>query len=247
MAIDEAMLGWAAGEHRDPTAPTCWLRLYLWDSPTLSLGYFQSFDDPWAADWRRRGLPLVRRCTGGGALCHDHEITYAIALPASHPAGRRPSTLYDRVHDALATVLRDHGLACRRRGEPSPGSGSNTAGSLNATKPFLCFHDRDPHDLVWEQLDVKVVGSAQRRRRGGLLQHGGLLLKRSDHAPDLLGVEDLGLAAHSPDFWTEQILQVVERELGLEPEPHELDDDEIAEVERLVSERYGNPAWTARR
>src|SRR5437763_13399975 len=69
MAADEALLDHAAATGRPA------LRFYAWDPPTLSLGYFQS-----AAD-RQPGLPYVRRPTGGGAIFHHCELTYALALP----------------------------------------------------------------------------------------------------------------------------------------------------------------------
>ncbi len=83
MALDEALLDAVA------SAPsTAILRTYGWSWATLSLGYFQHLadaqDDPRFAD-----APIVRRPTGGGAIWHDQEITYAIILPRHHPRGRR--------------------------------------------------------------------------------------------------------------------------------------------------------------
>src|SRR4051812_21709386 len=64
------------------------LRTYEWSEPTLSLGYFQKVEAA-RADPRWRDLPVVRRLSGGGALLHDREITYALVMPRSHPlAGR---------------------------------------------------------------------------------------------------------------------------------------------------------------
>ncbi|WP_337174990.1 hypothetical protein [Paludisphaera sp.] len=109
MAIDEAMLGRVA---RDPSA--AWLRTYGWSEPTLSLGYFQ----PWAETDREprwRSAAKVRRATGGGAIWHEHELTFAIVIPSSHPLARPNTALYRAVHRATAELLATAGAPARRR------------------------------------------------------------------------------------------------------------------------------------
>src|SRR5262245_10595361 len=79
MAVDEALIDDVA----DGGLAT--LRFYQWNEPTLSLGYFQ----PYAARMGHAAsasAAVVRRLSGGGALLHDRELTYALALPAAHPA-----------------------------------------------------------------------------------------------------------------------------------------------------------------
>ena len=107
MALDEAMLEAVA---RDEAA---YLRFYGWTVPTLSLGYFQRMAEVRADPrWRRR--PIVRRPTGGGAIWHHHELTYALAVPAGSPLVRPNTALYRAVHGAIARVL-----ASERR-DPGP-------------------------------------------------------------------------------------------------------------------------------
>src|SRR5947209_20176933 len=77
MALDEALLDSVAA---DPSRAV--LRTYSWSVPTLSLGYFQRFAES-QADPRWRSVPIVRRPTGGGALWHDREVTYAVVIPRS--------------------------------------------------------------------------------------------------------------------------------------------------------------------
>ncbi len=177
MATDEALLDAVA---RDPASAI--VRTYSWSIPTLSLGYFQAYEQV-AAEDRWRGQAIVRRATGGGALWHDHEITYAVIVPGSHPLARPSTALYRAIHAAIGGRLRDLGLAARRRGEDDPPAGSGR------DRPFLCFGDRDADDIVVDR--VKLVGSAQRRRAGAVLQHGSLLLGRSDVTPELLGLREL--------------------------------------------------------
>jgi lipoate-protein ligase A len=174
MAIDEAMLECAARFGR----PT--LRFYDWSEPTLSLGYFQEASEipPELA-----ALPSVRRMTGGGAIVHHREITYSLVVPAEPRIGWPPRRWVTTVHEAAAAALtrafpdlpevRKHGVEVRK----------------SAAEPFLCFERRSADDLVCA--GCKLLGSAQRKRKGGLLQHGTLLLGHANAVPQLPGVWDL--------------------------------------------------------
>src|SRR4051794_10380958 len=125
MALDEALLD-AAVE----TPGLAYFRTYEWSEPTLSLGYFQARSEA-ESDPRFRGVAIVRRPTGGGAIWHDHEVTYALVLPTSHPSARRGGTLYRDVHAAIARAFHSLGIPVARRGE-SPVR-------ADSARPFLCF------------------------------------------------------------------------------------------------------------
>jgi lipoyl(octanoyl) transferase len=179
MAIDESLLV-SAIEHKTQT-----LRVYRWHEPTVSLGYFQREDDPVLTS-RFAGLPRVRRLSGGGALLHDREITYSITLPDGHPLADAPTLLYDQVHAALVFLLNELGAAAVVRGE-----------KRDQPEPFLCFGRGDPRDIVLA--GHKIVGSAQRRRKGAILQHGALLLESSTHAAEFPGLFDLAPETRQDD------------------------------------------------
>jgi lipoate-protein ligase A len=178
MAIDEILLESAI------KAESATLRLYTWKEPTVSLGYFQSAEDP-VLDERFPGLARVRRLSGGGAILHDRELTYSIAFPPSHEFGSNPGALYDRVHAGIVGLLNEWQIPARLRGAAKTGD-----------QPFLCFGRGDQRDIVLG--DHKILGSAQRRRRGGILQHGALLLKASSHAPEFPGLFDLATTGVRP-------------------------------------------------
>lgn len=155
----------------DEPSPGPAMRFYRWSEATLSLGYFQSTRDvpPTLA-----ALPLVRRLTGGGAIVHERELTYCLVLPPND---------WPRTHhlEVVADVHRALRSAAPALTEASPAS--------SPAEPFLCFERRDRRDLVLG--GAKIVGSAQRARRGALLQHGSILLERSSAAPHLPGLGDL--------------------------------------------------------
>lgn len=187
MAIDQAMVERAGVEQ------CLMLRTYGWSEPTLSLGYFQSHVErqqhpsSGACSWVRRG-------TGGGAILHHHDWTYSIAMPETWMASERAGgakpigaaqELYEAVHDAIVAWLRECGWSARKWSEPVGCSREAKPSSC----PFLCFERRNVGDVVVG--NVKVMGSAQRRQRGVVLQHGSLLLRRSEFAPSLAGLENI--------------------------------------------------------
>jgi lipoate-protein ligase A len=232
MALDEALLVSVAG---DPTRAA--LRTYTWTEPTLSLGYFQSISLA-EAEPRWRGVPIIRRSTGGGALWHHREITYAVVIPKTHPLARRSTDLYRAVHAAIARVFATIGITAGRRGD-------RLEESPRAPKPFLCFADRDPEDLV--SGTVKLVGSAQRRRAGAVLQHGSILLERSPTTPELAGASDLAVSALDPIQWSASLLSAIPQALGFERQEDSFSAEERRLAAGLATEVYRDPGWTRKR
>jgi len=170
MALDEALL--------DPGDPRPVLRLYTWDPPGLSLGYFQRWAElaPLA-----QGQACVRRFTGGGAIHHAEELTFSIAADLEHPLYRcAPRESYERVHAALARAFATLGVDAHARGAQVLTSERAVSG--------MCFHHSTPFDLVWD--GAKGVGSAQRRRDGRVLHHGSIKLGRSALEPGVACLRD---------------------------------------------------------
>jgi lipoate-protein ligase A len=227
MAVDEALLE-SAVRHGE-----CAVRIYRWKAATISVGYFQPADElefyPQLAD-----LPVVRRLSGGGAIVHHHEVTYSCLLPAAHPLAADPTALYGRVHAAIVALLAEHGITAALRGDVANDS----------DEPLLCFGRGDRHDIVVE--GHKVVGSAQRRRRGAVLQHGSILLRRSEFAPDYPGLSDL---ARWPDPTVELEHQIGERiaaVLAATRFPGEFSASERELARELESSKYCHLAWVRR-
>jgi lipoate-protein ligase A len=162
MALDEAILE-AVG--RRASLPT--LRLYAWEPPCLSLGYAQPVSDVDLARLQARGWDLVRRPTGGRAILHTDELTYSVAAPRDDPrlAGSLLES-YNRLARALVAALRQLGL-------PVEVQEHNPAPDSRNTNP-VCFEVPSTYEITAG--GKKLVGSAQARRKEGVLQHGTLPL-----------------------------------------------------------------------
>jgi lipoyl(octanoyl) transferase len=230
MAVDEVLLESVA----DGGPAT--LRFYQWSEPTLSLGYFQ----PFRARRRHipsRDCPVVRRQTGGGAILHDREWTYSLALPLAHPLAVDASRLYGAVHDALKATLAQSSIDVEAL--------ARSSGMKADEQPFLCFERRAQGDVVYE--DAKICGSAQRRRRGAILQHGSLLLARSPHAPEVPGLLELTGRKLEKEPLVERWTAQIAARLGLELLPGKLSELELDRVRTLTLEKYSGFGWTERR
>ncbi len=220
MADDEALLEEAA----DGAAS---LRFYGWSVPTASLGYFQ----PHAA--RPPGLPYVRRPSGGLALVHHHELTYCLALPAGAPwqAGER---WLRRMHRIIAAALARFDVAAR----------SHEGADEHPETP-LCFRHLTAGDLLIG--GAKVVGSAQRKHRGALMQHGGILLFRSEFAPELPGIRELHGCRPRVVELTLAIRDAFAEDTGWPLVECDWGDGLRQRVAELVRCKYGRPEWNDKR
>lgn len=252
MGFDEALLEQAAD------AGTATLRFYQWQEPTLSLGYFQAYDER-DTHAESRQAAVVRRQSGGGALMHDRELTYSISLPADHPLARQSPHLYDVVHRSLINLLAEQGIAASLHRDRGPGASEIDNDAVidkvaAAEEPFLCFARRTSADIVLAtavaaEPPVKIVGSAQRRRRGAVLQHGSVLLDRSPAAPELAGIEQISGRSLTRDWLVEHWAPALAAALNLQLSPCQSADDEdvMQRAEQLRAEKYASPAWTHRR
>jgi lipoate-protein ligase A len=230
MALDEVLLRTAVDEGR-------WtLRFYGWSAPTLSLGYFQRWDDR-----QRHAASLacdcVRRASGGGAIVHDRELTYSLAVPPSDRWSASAEALYGRVHQSLVTMLGQLGIEAELQ--------AGTDKLPPAEAPFLCFQRRSGGDVIVR--GSKVAGSAQRRWRGAVLQHGSVLLNRSANAPELPALNDS--RADLPDWrsFAETWQPLLAESLELDWQNEEASNRELLEARLLAEEKYRQASWNRRR
>ncbi len=251
MAIDEAIMEAVAAGEQPPT-----LRFYGWQPACLSLGYSQ----PWqAVDWQAcaaAGWDVVRRPTGGRAILHVDELTYSVCGPEDEPrlqGGILPS--YRRLSAALAQGLEQLGVAPQRAGAPVAG----------AAKGAVCFDTPSNYEIT--SGGRKLVGSAQARRRGVVLQHGTLPLygdllrivnalqfeneaARAEAAAALrASALTLTEALGRPASFAEAAAALATgftATLNLQLEPDVLSGAEIERAQAIRAEKYANDAWTRR-
>jgi lipoyl(octanoyl) transferase len=229
MAADQAILESAA-------EGVATVRFYSWTQPTLSLGYFQPesarhIHDPLAV------LPFVRRPTGGQILVHHHEVTYALALPSGPPwrtDAEKVCGWMGRMHRAISDALRSLEVQT-----------DVATGSVAGRGETLCFLQSVPGDVLIG--GHKIVGSAQRRRRGALLQHGAVLMAASPHAPMLPGIQELtGLCLSEQDVCS-AISHQFSGHFSCRLLPGDWSPCERNRIAVLATTQYARPAWNLKR
>jgi lipoate-protein ligase A len=221
MAADEVLLEAAARGIAS-------LRFYTWAEPTLSLGYFQ------AAAERLPHLPLVRRASGGAALVHDCELTYCLALPAGAPWQRRGESWICRFHAIITSALEHLGIKADK-----------LCGTEQKLGPVLCFLHHTPGDLILD--GRKIGGSAQRKQRGALMQHGGILLAQSPHTPQLPGMRELAGVEIAAEVLAERIARDFARDTGWELVRGDWSADERRRIQELTDTKYKSDDWNLKR
>jgi lipoate-protein ligase A len=174
MGLDEAILiAHAAGQ----VPPT--VRVYSWERPTLSLGYAQGADStvygsgniaPLLELCRQAGVDVVRRPTGGRAILHHLELTYSVVISTSL-LGNESSIIrsYRFLCAALVAALKSLGIEAQLSTEKVDFP------PLDEDSPRMCFAAGSRSDIVVK--GAKIIGSAQARKKGVLLQHGSIPLR----------------------------------------------------------------------
>ena len=161
MAIDAALLDWAS---RGPDRAV--FRTYDWDPPAISLGRAEPFPHGWDRDSiRAAGLDVVRRPTGGDAVLHDGELTFALAASLPGPWGLGPRAYANLVAEALADTVAAFGVKAERVLEQG-------IAARPGTDP--CFARASSGEV--RSGAFKVAGIASRFTRGAALCHASVPL-----------------------------------------------------------------------
>jgi len=251
MAIDAAILAAVEGGKSLPT-----LRLYRWDPPCLSLGYSQAFSDVDTDQLTAKGWDVVRRPTGGRAILHTDELTYAVIGPKSDPrlAGSLMDS-YQHISQALFEALTHLGLPVK----------VHTGKNPEAHHQPVCFENPSNFEITAD--GKKIIGSAQARKKTSLLQHGSLpltgdlarvtkalqypthidrgqagevLLHKAATVYDILGDEI------SWDQAARIVAESFSKVLNLNLVEGELSSEEMDQAWQLKSDQYSHPDWTKR-
>jgi lipoyl(octanoyl) transferase len=253
MAADEAILEQIG---RGESMPT--LRLYAWNPACLSLGYAQSFADVDTVRLHAHGWDVVRRPTGGRAILHTDELTYSVIAPLDEPrlAGSVLES-YNRLAAALLAAVKSLGVPVELK-EHQPGITSSVMGPV-------CFEVPSTYEITVS--GKKLIGSAQARRKEGVLQHGTLPLfgdltrivetltfsdetSRRTAAQKLLSrATTVEAALGNTVEWktaAQAFVCAFETELNLELKKGEFSPAEKERAKQLMIEKYLNPEWTER-
>jgi lipoyl(octanoyl) transferase len=252
MALDESIL-----EHigRGESLPT--LRLYAWAPPCLSLGHAQPFSDVDMTRLQERGWEVVRRATGGRAILHTDDLTYSVIAPNNE--ARVAGTVlesYNRLAQALLLAVKELELPV----EMKEGKVDN-----NSMPNPVCFEVPSTYEITVS--GKKLIGSAQARKKEGVLQHGSLpltgdltricqalvfetqsarataakrLLERATTVESALG-RQVGW-----DTAAQAFIHAFETQLGLNLLKGELSSSEEKRMKELLKEKYAHPSWTER-
>ncbi len=148
------------------------LRLYGWNPHAISIGRNQSMDDFDLENVRREGIDIVRRPTGGRAILHAHELTYSVVTPCS---SRNLKAIYRSINKGLLEGLRLLGIRAALTDE-----GASSHELYHQAVSIACFSASARSEIQYE--GRKLIGSAQRRYGGIVLQHGSLLLNTQHRA-----------------------------------------------------------------
>ena len=230
MAVDEVLWQWCSR-----TGGCCW-RFYRWEQPTVSLGYFQTYEDR-EQHAASLACPIVRRLSGGGAIVHDAELTYSVVAPLSPAMAVQRQALYAAVHGTLIETLAEFGVTASLCGD--------TPGAAASPRPFLCFQRRSPGDVLVGT--TKVAGSAQRRSQSAVLQHGSVLWARSPAAPEADGLKECGITVETIDELASGWLVRLAQRLHLTWVPEPLCIEERRLATELAAKRYLAESWTVLR
>lgn len=253
MAVDEAMLDALVAGVGRPT-----LRFYAWVPAAVSLGFFQPLDENIdVAEIKRRGFGLVRRPSGGRAILHKDEVTYSVTVPADDiERGHSVMASYRIISRGIEAGLARLGVGAEladRRDEPRM-----RAQGL----PTVCFAKAARCDMVVD--GRKIVGSAQTRRRGVILQHGSIpiCIDPAEHLAVMPGggtdsesqaqlqQAACGVAdALGRPISYEELCGALEagftEKMGITLEPGPLSEWEQHRAQELYENRYTTEAWNA--
>ncbi len=253
MAMDEAILNSYVHGITPPT-----IRFYTWKPAGMSLGYFQRADaelDILAC--AEQGIDVVRRLTGGRAVLHDCELTYSIVVGEDYADMPKTVTAsYARLTKGILSALQGMGVNAEMA---IPLQAYGNAGAKRKTSA-ACFDAPAHYELTVDR--KKLVGSAQVRRNGVILQHGSLLLdfdahktvgvlrEKSNALLEILQAKVTSLKGLQIDCPLEDlqknILQGFEQELGIETYYGELSSQELELIPTLV-EKYRSVDWNKKR
>ncbi len=245
MAVDEAI---AASVREDKSPPT--LRLYEWIAPSVSIGCFQKTNSVNIMYCAEKSIPVVRRLTGGRAILHNYELTYSFSARNEGFFSKGLLDSYRQLSIAFKLALGMLGLAATMKMERESGS--------NLNRSALCFKSTSYGEISFN--NKKIIGSAQKRWKDGLLQQGSIpyiideeAIKKVFDLDPSLDLKDrmAGLREVIPDFscghLKETIRAAFENTFRIKFIHSPLSQEEALLARELEARKYLSREWTFRK
>lgn len=249
MAVDEAIADACRQGQSPPT-----LRLYQWTQPALTIGYFQKVNrDIDEAVCCKEGIPIIRRITGGRAVLHGNDLTYSVASGAH--VSQLPNTIretFSAISRGLIEGLHQLGLEAETVRSPVYETGRSP----------VCFMSASWHEIICN--GRKIIGSAQRRWKDGMLQQGSLLIdfdpidfykffrfQNEDQRERMIeksqnrmaGLNSLLPTRLDPSTLSKRLASGFEEGLNIILKPSGLTAFELERARYLSRSKYSDPSW----
>ena len=255
MAVDEAIMILHSKNKVPPT-----LRFYSWEPAALSLGYFQKARAE--IDYQQcqnQGIDLVRRLTGGRAILHDQELTYSLIIREDY------NLLADSIEKSYQQISRGLVKGLQKSGIPAELKAVEKGKKAPSGHSAACFDAPSWYEVILDK--KKLIGSAQRRNKGTILQHGSLpiaidskkifnLLKYSSDqqrkkarrifTARSISLEQAGYNLNKQEL-EKALVQGLTESLNIEFEKDKLTQTEKKLAKKLVSEKYKTQKWNFKR
>jgi len=253
MAIDEAIMKAYKEKKVDTT-----IRFYTWKPACISIGYFQKMEEEIDVDkCKEIGIDCVRRTTGGRAVLHDDELTYSIVVDEKNPLMKGSIIeTYRYISEGLANGLKMSGV------EIDPLTRANK--DIKSDKSSVCFNSKSHYEISIN--NKKVVGSAQTRKEGIILQHGSIVLNFNvDKLMSVMKIDELkreklkkvtlkkatGIESEigktlDVNVLEKNIIKALETHFNIHIYEDELSDYEMNLAKQLY-EKYSNDDWNKKR
>lgn len=231
MSIDEANLLYGDKE-------TIILRFFGWDKPSVSIGTFQKISEINLEYLKKENIPLVRRPTGGKGVFHDDELTYSIVIPSTHPIYELDTIeSYKALSEVFIESLKEFNII----GELTKKEGSQDG---------FCFSSQNYYEISVN--GKKIIGSAQRRKKEGILQQGSIPLtidyekvKKIFYLDSIKGftsLKEINERVNIEDIEKSFIKNFI-KFFGTDYEIKEHFEERFINLENILNEKYLKDSW----
>lgn len=230
--------------------PKTYLRFYMWEKPTVSLGYSQNIEKVVDVEYcQTHGIDIVRRMTGGKLVLHHNEVTYSLCSSDVETFTTSLSESYRLISQSLVKGLERMGLKASLANAPPD---SYVRGNL----PCFSYPARNEIEVDGR----KIIGSAQKRVKAKFIQHGSIPLRKEEGFLEsvsflknnkgkvrMISISQALRRNVSFEWTVRHMTDGISEFFGIKLRPCVFDDEEKKAIFRIQKERYANNDWTLQR